>query len=995
MSRLGRLIRRNAVTYGGGGTTPVDPVEPGAFKLWSDPSAWVPGSTDSADVPQAGESFEIGADSVIKLDVQTPALGNVMCYGTVIVSNDVDTSIDYHSWMWMPGSKLIFGDGVAGHYLRKFTLRPRGTITGSTPRMVTATTGATPVQMGQNNTGSDRSMMFEDGAEVLGGPPALDHHWRLADHAQQGTNFIKVRGTANVKQGDKFVIGTTDYYGQSGNSEMTVAADSTGDTITFTTNLPRSHWGKLQWVTKTAPRVGHLSLVDEGWRPANDAPYTFDESAHVIRLNRPIVIDGSMDGALGGRFMIHGNSGTINIDGWEFAGMGVLGTQQWYGGVHHHMTSYEMPDGPNSPSNGNYVGGSLQSSLCSGHFVRNCSVHHSKNRGHVPHGSNGVTYDHNVFFDVVASSMFFEEGASRKCTVNECHSILTRPSVAPYVLQAFDEDSDNLTSVLARASAFWLTNPDNTITNNSAGDCVTGFWNAFTNVNLDMAAAAAPLPNTNYNGYGCFGLSKNVPFAPGGLDILLWDNNECYANSKKGILTDFAQSDEAGNVQSDQYPYAGSPADANLQTLSRIKIWKAIQGYQNRVRLVQYKNASHADVCGSFANGATLSHSTAPNGLGICQSLNVTPRPTGLGIATYDAVAMSYNGSLVFPGWVIHGFTNNGVGYDDESGGNNGVNALTARSAFKMWSEYLYPVTGWTHRIPGIELLNSDFAWRTPPDWMIYEAPYNKVRTARYDGDLAGSAKMYDDYLGDGTAGKTWTYDTPFCVYGATGRVDPLPQGTLNGVLINEAIFGIGDSYEGVRQYDGISYDALTDVRGKRDTRRLDPSTLAEVGHWIAPAGPTPSGGTLSTHGIGFQHFPVMQGGVFKSISPDIPQQYWYEIVYGAKAAGTTFVRGVPFTGSKTAKVAAGTSSNDMGGGSDYYASDYAASHNFARRYTTASSLADLISGAANRFWQDKPNNYVWFKFEGGLTPTAQAAEGTDKYDFNETIVVVSAVTTP
>jgi hypothetical protein len=967
MSRLGQLIRRSvlvSVPGGGGSVDPTDPVDPtpSTYKLYSSPSTWVEGSTDPNDVPQDGDSFMIGVDSAIKMDA-SPTWGSVMVFGTLMIPNDMDISIDYHSIMFMPGSKLIFADGTPGSYLRNFTLRPRGTITGSTPRMVTPRTGQTAIQMGYFNNGSDRSIMFEDTAEVWGGPPVLDHHWRLADHAQQGTNFIKIRGTASVKQGDIFVIGTTDYYGQSGNSEMTVAADSTGDTITFTSNLPRFHWGKMQWVTKTADRVGHVSLVDEGWRPTSTAPYTFDMAAHVMRMNRPITVDGSQDGNLGGRVMVHGKSGRMEFDGWLTVDLGVKGHQQWYGGIHHHMPSYEMPDGPNAPSNGNYVGGSLDASLCSGHFVRNCAVLRSKNRGHVPHGANGVTYDHCVFYDVFSSSIFFEEGSARKCVVNECHSLKTRTPASADLLQFFDgADSANL----GGTAAFWFTNPDNTLTNNSAGDCPTGFWNAFTQTNADMPGQF----------FGCFGLSKNIPFSPGrDLSILNWDNNECYSFRMKGILTDIPQSDEAGNVgftekSSADYPPQDvgdtkNPANKFTQRLHRPKLWKGYKGgYQNRVGKVEYVNPSIADIPGTGFNGATQANSAATDALAIAESLNFTTRPSGS--PTKDAVAITYHGTLIFPGAVVVGYSYNGVAVDDEQI-TNGVGLLTSRGMFKGWSEYLYPESFWVSRSPGIELLSSDFMYRTPPQHVEQQAPYTPGpgRALNYDllGDISGAIFMAYPYFG-GAANQWSTYDVPFFSFGAANPVHlTFSDGQSNGLLTTTRFFGISEAPHA--RYDDISYPR-PNPKGYIDYRRLNPSTLAEVDRWMSPGG----NGSNTVRGVGFQHVAVANGGVYKLVTPDIPQNYWCASVLGARDKNDDwFVLCIPFTGSKTARVASNVSEYDLTQ-NGYYASTFAIADDSGRRFTevtSGGSEANIIAGSANRFWQDKANNCVWLKFKGGL----------------------------
>jgi hypothetical protein len=162
---------------------------------------------------------------------------------------------------------------------------------------------------------------------------------------------------------------------------------------------------------------------------------------------------------------------------------------------------------------------------------------------------------------------------------------------------------------------------------------------------------------------------------------------------------------------------------------------------------------------------------------------------------------------------------------------------------------------------------------------------------------------------------------------------------------------------------------------------------MTEVGHWVSPGGD----GKTPNRGVGFLHISVMGGGLYKSVAPDIPQTYWRAVILGSRKPGNPFVLAVPFTGSKNVKVAAGTNGGyDIAARSGFYASDFAVAAGVARRYTAASSLADLLSGPSHRFWQDKPNNYVYFKYEGGLVSANPAPPDQEHYDQAETSVAVS-----
>jgi hypothetical protein len=638
-----------------------------------------------------------------------------------------------------------------------------------------------------------------------------------------------------------------------------------------------------------------------------------------------------------------------------------------------------MPDGPNALSNGLFVGGSLEASLCSGHFVRNCSVHHSKNRGHVPHGSNGITYDRNVYFDIVGSALFLEEGATRRCVFNENHSILTRGAAAPNVLQLFDKEAAQGSP---GPSAFWNTNPDNTWTNNSAGECRAGLWNSFSTRNPDVP-----------DGQGCFGLSKNIPCSPGRLPIRLWENNEAYAFDGKGVVTDLMQGDEAGNVGNqigfNTYPDPNySPLIGVAQQLKRIRLWKGMSGgYQNRVGKVAYPNWEGSDICGTIFNGAAGGGENN-SGLGVRFSLNVTTRPSGA--PTFDMVMNSYHGELVPRDCIGLGYKIDTIGYNDEPG-TNGAGLLAATGFFGMWSEYLYAETFWVRRASGLELLNSDFGLRVPPQHLEQEEPYNTGRPVLrdYSWDLAPATKDNQGYLGP--AGYYWIFDIPFLTYGAANLQAALPVDKNNGKVTSSRFFGV-DGFE----WDGTSFSAggLNDF----DVRRLNPTTLAEVGHWTNPA----YGAGNTAPKLGGRLMGAMEGGVYKILLPSPVQTYFKCRILGSRLAGNPFVFGVPFSGSKTAKVAtASNGNNDLQTNTDWYSTDYAVTYGLSRRFTSASSISDLISGASNRFWQDKPNNIVWVKYEGGYNypnqdPTSPyyVAPDTEEYDRAPIALAVSPVTT-
>lgn len=98
--------------------------------------------------------------------------------------------------------------------------------------------------------------------------------------------------------------------------------------------------------------------------------------------------------------------------------------------------------------------------------------------------------------------------------------------------------------------------------------------------------------------------------------------------------------------------------------------------------------------------------------------------------------------------------------------------------------------------------------------------------------------------------------------------------------------------------------------------------------------------------------------------------------IKGARTASDIFIGDVPWSNSVPARVGTCTSAYSFYA-NGYHPSgiDIALGAGFS--YTAASSLADLKSGAANRFWQDTTNNKVYFKFRGVLTHS-DSTEPTD-----------------
>ena len=114
------------------------------------------------------------------------------------------------------------------------------------------------------------------------------------------------------------------------------------------------------------------------------------------------------------------------------------------------------------------------------------------------------------------------------------------------------------------ASGFWISNPDNIWTNNTAADCGTnGYWLAFA--------------------FHPFRLCRYVPITPAAMTFGVFSNNTAHSNHLEGIMLDRREIDSnpPGNTLELQYfstsngVYPSPPWNTvQRYTLSNVNIWK-------------------------------------------------------------------------------------------------------------------------------------------------------------------------------------------------------------------------------------------------------------------------------------------------------------------------------------------------------------------------------------------------------------------------------------
>jgi cell migration-inducing and hyaluronan-binding protein len=101
-----------------------------------------------------------------------------------------------------------------------------------------------------------------------------------------------------------------------------------------------------------------------------------------------------------------------------------------------------------------------------GNFVKDCAIHDNYQRCVVIHDSNGITVQNNVAYHTFGHAIFLEDGGEMSNLLD--HNLVVSVFAAPTAQRVIPSDDSS--------SAFWITNLNNTITNNVAVSGHHGFW---------------------------------------------------------------------------------------------------------------------------------------------------------------------------------------------------------------------------------------------------------------------------------------------------------------------------------------------------------------------------------------------------------------------------------------------------------------------------------------------------------------------------------------
>ena len=893
------LLALISCSSGGGELDGAGPAGTGG--QWSDPLTWG-GQTP----PESGDSVFIGAGQTIVLDTDTAALDCLRIEGTLVADSSLNVGVTANCIEVMPGGTLQIGSEIEP-YDRRATI----TLTG--PRGLHQ---ARAEDNALDNDGVQRAIRVMDGGslKLFGATPELLRS-KLSAHAYAGATTLVLTDPVDWQAGDKLAVSLTDFFGVGETEIVTLAANSAGNVVNTTTGLQTFRWGLLQYPVDLAVSGSAVSLSPGTFTPASaSTPTVLDERAEVVNLTRRIVIQGADDGdwsneGFGAHVMVMGLQSTAQVRGVEFRRCGqrrALGRYPF----HWHMLSFTHADGAGQG------GGSFLGSVDpADHFLQDSAVWESENRAVTIHGTCGVNVSNVYAVDIKGHAFFMEDGSESANEISGCVAMKVR-----------DPDSTNRMKAHDRfASGFWLTNPDNTITHNSASDCDgRGLWNSFAD--------------------HCFGHSRNAAVEPRFIVIRQFDDNTGHSNGQQGLMTDMVVVDEAGNTLTARYLSRFTSGQEHEFTMRRNITWKNNGGgYTNRVMAAQYEDWTAADNNGKDFEGSTLGGSS-PTGatmsgtLLIGSSLNkATPftDPARIGIASYhhalnfpDITAINYQYSppvMSFTGAYVHG---------------GGV--------FDGSDLYTLGVSLGLARCPGWRLINAHPGFLTPPPY--FDGFPLQINSGANNGyrhwTVAGA--IWDPHGYWGPAGNYLVHDSLFYTLGLASYVPISPAG-INAVSTPDKFFGIRN----IVADNEVTYDSS--LRPMR-LARLNTSNFEVADHTVGDP-------NVAIFFSGKTFFAAAHGGRYRLTMPGtpLPTSSLSIVIGNAYLSTDNFLIGLPWPG--TVPVAGRLES-----GSNVNVSTGVAEGRMRVFSNTGNSVGDVLADATGTtIWQDNANNCVWVQHVGGL----------------------------
>ncbi len=284
--------------------------------------------------------------------------------------------------------------------------------------------------IGMHNIGSNVLAAANGGQIEIHGKDSGRMFTKLSETVLAGSKTIKLMEPVTWKTGDKIVLSSTSVNFREYDEATIASVSSDGKTIGLVDPLKYRHNSVVTSFTqgsetRSIAERGDVGLLTKNIKitgPSNATTTRF--SGHTIILNDSI----------------------LNVSNAEFAYLGQEGVLGRYP-IHFHHT------GDASASS-----------------VRNVSIHHSFSRFLTVHRTNNLLVDGGVWHDAIGHGYMLEDGIETGNKVNKILAMTVRIPAADKRLILSDK----------HASAFWITNPTNDLTNIiAAGGESIGIWYDF------------------------------------------------------------------------------------------------------------------------------------------------------------------------------------------------------------------------------------------------------------------------------------------------------------------------------------------------------------------------------------------------------------------------------------------------------------------------------------------------------------------------------------
>ena len=842
--------------------------------LWSDSATW------NGSKPALGQEVTIPAETIILLDEITPAFSGITINGTLVFDRqDLELTTD-----WI----LVNGKLEIGTEAEPFTHQAFLTLTGDD-------TEQSIMGMGT------RGIMVLGELELHGTPPSTV--WtKINESAESGSTSLTLMETVDWNPGEEIVLAPTDYF-EAGNgisvSQRLSIANVSGASLTLNEGLNAHRWGALQYATPEGLSLSSANLVEPPV-PDTDSistPLVLDERAAVGNLSRNIIIRSPDDNLWQNEgFGVHTMimpTGSAKINGVEIQRGGQRGRIRRYA-FHWHILSYN---------------GTETLADATGQYFTNSSINSSKNRGIVIHGTNGLLIQNNVLFDIEGHGIFTEDAVERRNIIDNNLVLHVRtPLVSPAQLL---KQHEGWTGSFG-SSCFWISNPDNVLTNNHVGDCVGfGYWLTY--------------PRNPWGDHQNVLDENGLIMNPSRTLFGVFDNNTAHSNRLQGIMLDNVEIDNAGNIGGGQYWSTTSGQDISWPfeelrrfQLSRYKVWKNIgNGIWDRSVWPDNFEVVSADNAGRFFAGSGadgLITRSLVIGTSLNHMMNGTDRPPQADFAS------GFSGSDPAAFATYHStfdITNNIV--------INFPGAANERSGvFSTDDYYVRAVEKGQIRNGGNLIINSH-------PGVKLQSPFNYFTLA---------SALWDPHGNWGPEGNYLVYNDPFLTYGKeitlvepteiSGGVSvPGPFYGFEGFVL----FGVGDEAPQNQPY--------FDLWGIH-VRRFDQDMEEVASLTIPEAFPE----DLLQH---MRDFATTPDAIYELTFPEeamYPTDFQVNIENMLTEEDTQVI-GIEFDGALDVTV-----------GVQAYGSWYG--------YEALNSLEEVRNSTGETYWQDRVNHLVWVKLQGG-----------------------------